>query len=109
MFISIPKDLFVPVLFSKELTLNLDSNNMEYDTEIEGLEREEYMTRDKYCSLSIDESLGLRNVEGEEKNTDQTQQSAEKLKSVKLSNLDKETDAAILEEDDEEFSRSQTV
>lgn len=104
MFISIPKDLFVPVLFSKELTLNLNSNNMEYDTERKG-----YMTRDRYCSLSINESLGLRNMEDKDENQGESQQSAEKLKSEKLTNLDKESDSDILNEADEEFIHSKTV
>lgn len=33
MFISIPKDFFVPVLFSEEFIYNFESNTMEYDTE----------------------------------------------------------------------------
>ncbi|GAA0083933.1 hypothetical protein UT300007_03720 [Clostridium sp. CTA-7] len=33
MFISIPKEFFVPVLFSEEFRYNFESNTMEYDTE----------------------------------------------------------------------------
>lgn len=34
MFISIPKDFFVPVLFSEDFRYNLENNTMEYDTEM---------------------------------------------------------------------------
>ena len=33
MFISIPKEFFVPVLFGDNYTLNLETQNMEFDTE----------------------------------------------------------------------------
>ena len=33
MFLSIPKEFFVPVVYSNKFILNTDNNNMEYDTD----------------------------------------------------------------------------
>ena len=37
MFISIPKDFFVPVVFSDDFRYNSENNSMEYDTEYSNL------------------------------------------------------------------------
>ena len=56
MYISIPKEFFVPVLFSEDFRVNLEKNSMDYDTE----KQEEIpldLSRDKLFDLN---SLGNR-------------------------------------------------
>lgn len=83
MFISIPKEFFVPVLFRDRFTLNLENKNMEYDTEKINIIKTRYMGLDEY------------NPE------------EEKTNSQKKINSDKSRDGAILDEADEEFVNSE--
>lgn len=51
MFISIPKDFFVPVLFSKEFRYNFESDAMEYDTERKIKDYSYKNSRDKLADI----------------------------------------------------------
>lgn len=53
MFISIPKEFFVPVLFSEEFRYNFESNTMEYDTE-ETTDEEEIFKNSRKRLADID-------------------------------------------------------
>lgn len=54
MYISIPKEFFVPVLFNEEFRYNFQSNTMDYDTEIEIKEEQvesyRWKLADKECT-----------------------------------------------------------
>ena len=84
MFISIPKEFFVPVLFRDRFILNLENNNMEYNTE-------------KTSAMEA----GYRRID--EENTE------EQLKVEKEMKVDRSRDGAILDEADEEFVNSETA
>lgn len=56
MYISIPKEFFVPVLFSEDFRLNLENNSMDYDTKQEQ-EIQSDLSRNKLFDLN---SLGNR-------------------------------------------------
>lgn len=83
MFISIPEEFFVPVLFSSRFKFNSENNNMEYDTDNEKIINSGYRST------------------GEE--------IEEKEKVQKEIKLDSENDEEILNESDEEYIHSQTV
>ncbi|MGL5380653.1 hypothetical protein [Clostridium sp.] len=51
MFISIPKDFFVPVLFTDKFELNLENNNMEYDTQKRVIDLEPSDSRKKLMDM----------------------------------------------------------
>lgn len=51
MFISIPKDFFVPVLFTDKFELNLENNNMEYDTQKRTVDLEPSDSRKKLMDI----------------------------------------------------------
>lgn len=87
MFLSIPEEFFVPVLFSSKFTLNLENNNMEYDTS------------EKYKI-----NVGYRSPKEE-----LTEEAEEKEKVEKEIKLDNENEEIILSEADEEYIHSQTV
>ena len=50
MFISIPKDFFVPVLFSEDFRYNLENNTMEYDTEMRS-DMNSHIDREKIADI----------------------------------------------------------
>lgn len=54
MFISIPKEFFVPVLFSEEFRYNFESDTMEYDTEITINEDENKFRRSRAKLADLD-------------------------------------------------------
>ncbi|MDZ7543150.1 hypothetical protein GNF83_18630, partial [Clostridium perfringens] len=75
MFISIPKEFFVPVLFSEEFRYNFESNTMEYDTE-ETTNEEEIFKNSRKRLADIDY------IE-DKKDTEETEESVEdNLKNV---------------------------
>ncbi|MGL5085167.1 MAG: hypothetical protein ACRC68_05535, partial [Clostridium sp.] len=82
MFISIPKEFFIPVLFSNKFELNLDNNNMEYDTR--ALNR-------KCCTHKI---------VYKEVNDEITEEYEEKKKVEEELEMDNENDGEILSEAD---------
>lgn len=57
MYISIPKEFFVPVLFSENFRLNIDNNTMNYDTQKHEEENYDILSRKKLLDL---DSLGNR-------------------------------------------------
>ena len=57
MYISIPKEFFVPVLFSEDFRVNLENNSMDYDTEKQKQEISNDLSRNKLLDLN---SLGNR-------------------------------------------------
>lgn len=91
MFISIPKEFFIPVLFSEKFELNLDNNNMEYDTRELSRKDNTHKIVDKKVTSEI------------------TEESEEKKKVAKEMEMDNENDGAILSEADEEFIHSQNA
>lgn len=91
MFLSIPEEFFVPVLFSSKFELNVENNNMEYDT-----------------SEKNGVNVGNRGIKKEEIK-EITEESEEKEKVEKLIKLDNENEQVILSEADEEYIHSQTV
>lgn len=120
MFISIPKSFFVPVLFSDEFTLNLESNNMEYDTNRKKSISYGYRTtigedvNSQNNMLNKDEFNKGQFNNGEEGTSEfLTEEAAEKAKVEKEINQDKETDKSndneILSEADEEFIHMKNV
>ncbi|MBU3103280.1 hypothetical protein [Clostridium gasigenes] len=84
MFISIPKEFFVPVLFRDRFILNSENNNMEYNTEKTSAMEARY-----------------RRIDEENKE--------EQLKVEKEMKVDRARDGAILDEADEEFVNSETA
>lgn len=117
MFISIPKAFFVPVLFSDEFTLNLESNNMEYDTNRRRITSDGYRTTVGEDANSNNNNKIL--IKGDANNGEKgnseflTEEAAEKAKVEKEINQDKETDKSndneILSEADEEFIHMKNV
>lgn len=91
MFLSIPEEFFVPVLFSSKFTLNTENNNMEYDTSEEN-----------------GVNVGYRGPK-EEVTKEITEEAEEKEKVEKEIKLDNENEEVILSEADEEYIHSQTV
>lgn len=87
MFISIPEEFFVPVLFSSRFTLNTENNNMEYDTENKNIINNGYRLPEEFI----------------------TEEKEEKKKVEKEIELDNENEEIILTEADEEYIHSQTV
>lgn len=115
MFISIPKAFFVPVLFSDKFTLNLESNNMEYDTNRKKIISDRYRTTvgeydDNQNKILIKDQFN--NVETGDSEF-LNQEAAEKAKVEKKINQDKEIDKSndneILSEADEEFIHMKSV
>lgn len=125
MFISIPKDFFVPVLFTDNFTLNLENNNMEYDMykeneyrsqeEVKNKENTTVKVEDNSQSNVQNDTLvkpkvtDLDNTKNKSQGTYKTEESEEKEKVDKEIELDKENDNPTLDEADEEFIHSQTV
>ncbi|MEG1287433.1 MAG: hypothetical protein RSD13_05210 [Clostridium sp.] len=87
MFISIPEEFFVPVLFSSRFKFNSENNNMEYDTDNEKIINSGYRSPGEEITEEIEE----------------------KEKVQKEIKLDSENDEEILNESDEEYIHSQTV
>lgn len=87
MFISIPEEFFVPVLFSSRFKFNSENNNMEYDTDNEKIINSGYRSTGEEITEEIEE----------------------KEKVQKEIKLDSENDEEILNESDEEYIHSQTV
>lgn len=56
MYISIPKEFFVPVLFSEDFRLNFETNSMEYDTE--KCENDNSSSRSKLLDIDFIEYRG---------------------------------------------------
>lgn len=52
MYISIPKEFFVPVLFSENFRVNLENNSMDYDTEKQEQEVQNDLSRNKLLDLN---------------------------------------------------------
>lgn len=104
MFISIPKDFFVPVLFTDNFTLNLDNNNMEYDVVKENIKEENYRGDMKAIPIKV-----TNKQVNKPKSEDITEESEEKAKVEEEIKLDNASDGQILEEADEEFIHSETV
>ena len=113
MFISIPEEFFVPVLFSERFTLNLENNNMEYDTEKEDIIKARYRSSGEEIVPSP--VTGVKSGKGpvpgqiEDMTKYPTEESEEKEKVEKEINLDKANDEQMLSEADEEYIHSKAV
>lgn len=118
MFISIPEKFFVPVLFSDNFELNLENNNMEYDTEkansIESryrtipkpVQQGEYESEEEVEKKKVKKQMDLDEANNEEI---LDEEELEKKKVEKEMNLDKSSDELMLDEETEEFIHSQEV
>lgn len=107
MFISIPEEFFVPVLFSDRFTLNLENNNMEYDTEKENIITSRY--RSSGANIVPTPAKGPVPGQIEDMTKYPTEESEEKEKVEKEINLDKANDEEMLSEADEEYIHSKAV
>ncbi|MGL5353922.1 MAG: hypothetical protein ACRDA5_11450 [Clostridium sp.] len=88
MFISIPKEFFIPVLFNEKFELNLINNNMEYDTS------------------DLNRKCATHKIVDNEVLDEITEESEEKEKVKKEIEMDNKSDGEILSEADEEFIHS---
>lgn len=113
MFISIPEEFFVPVLFSDRFALNLENNNMEYDTEKENIITSRY--RSSGANIVPTPAKVSTSAKGpvpgqiEDMTKYPTEESEEKEKVEKEINLDKANDEEMLSEADEEYIHSKAV
>lgn len=113
MFISIPEEFFVPVLFSDRFTLNLENNNMEYDTDKENIITARYKSSEE--DIVPTPATGVKSGKGpvpgqtEDMTKYPTEESEEKAKVEKEINLDKANDEEMLSEADEEYIHSKAV
>lgn len=88
MFISIPKDFFVPVLFSEDFRYNFETDSMEYDTEIKTSEFSKPKGREKLADIEYTISRNHRGevkeaLESEIKNIEEEVVEAEIINYVK--------------------------
>lgn len=113
MFISIPEEFFVPVLFSDRFTLNLENNNMEYDTEKKNIITARYRAAEEDIvptpTTGVTWDKGPVPGQIEDMNKYPTEESEEKEKVEKEIELDKANDEQMLSEADEEYIHSKAV
>lgn len=72
MFISIPKDFFVPVVFGEDFIFNVENGNMELETNMyrESTESNNNIFYNKVIATNSEKSLKEKKDEVEEKNKD---------------------------------------